>query len=101
MSQRVLVIALLMVLGLFIGSFLGTLVLRLPSRRPVVLARSACPDCGRKLTPIELVPLLSWGIQEGRCRGCQKPISKFYPAMEVGAALIPLWAGISFTGPAL
>lgn len=101
MSSQILLVALLMVLGLVIGSFLATLVLRLPAGKPVVLARSACPNCGRKLTPIELVPLLSWSIQEGRCRGCRKPIPKFYPAMEAGAALVPLWAGLSTSGPTL
>ena len=101
MSQRILLIAFLMLAGLFIGSFLGTLVLRLPDNKPVVLSRSSCPKCGRRLTPIELVPLLSWGIQEGRCRGCGQPIGSFYPLMESATALVPLWAGLSTSGPAL
>ena len=101
MSQRILVVALLMIVGLAIGSFLGTLVLRLPAGKPVVLSRSSCPNCGRKLTPVELIPLVSWSIQEGRCRGCAQPIPRFYPAMEAGAALVPLWASLSTSGPQL
>jgi leader peptidase (prepilin peptidase) / N-methyltransferase len=101
MSQRILLIAFLMLLGLIVGSFLGTLVLRLPENKPVVLSRSSCPKCGRRLTPVELVPLLSWSVQEGRCRGCGQSIGNFYPLMEGAAAVVPLWAGFSTTGPGL
>jgi leader peptidase (prepilin peptidase)/N-methyltransferase len=89
---------LLTLVGLFIGSFLGTLILRLPEDRPVVAARSSCPHCGKRLTALELIPLLSWGIQGGRCRECREPISVFYPAMEIGAALVALWASASVSG---
>src|ERR1700754_4924732 len=78
--------------GLAIGSFLGVLVLRLPERRPVAMARSACPHCGRVLGPLELVPLISWLIQRRRCRGCATTLSVFYPAMESTAATIAVAA---------
>ena len=76
------------VIGLLVGSFLATAVLRIPKRQPIVLARSACPVCGRSLSPLELVPVLSWVFQKGRCKSCGAPISPFYPVMEILSALI-------------
>src|SRR5258706_7556067 len=101
MNDTLLAALLLAIVGLFIGSFLGTLVLRLPDGKPVVAGRSACPRCGHKLSPFEMFPLLSWSIQGGRCRECGGPISALYPAMEVGAALVPLWASMTMSGAAL
>jgi len=72
--------------GLVVGSFLGTLVLRPPKGMPVVTGRSACPHCGHVLGPLELIPLASWLVQRRRCRACGHPISAFYPAMEIAAA---------------
>lgn len=72
----------------FAGSFLGVLIARLPQGRPVALARSACPHCHRRLGPAELVPLLSYAVQRGRCRGCGAPIGRFHPAVELAATAV-------------
>src|SRR4051794_11786691 len=76
------------VVGLLVGSFLATAVLRIPKHQPVVVARSACPACGHLLTPRELIPVLSWVFQNARCRACGARISPFYPTMEIASALI-------------
>ncbi len=68
-----------------IGSFLGTLVLRLPEGQPVVAARSACPHCHHPLAAWDMVPLLSWLLLRGRCRHCGAAIGAFYPGMELAA----------------
>jgi leader peptidase (prepilin peptidase)/N-methyltransferase len=81
--------------GLAVGSFLGVLVLRLPRRRPVAMARSQCPHCGRVLTAWELIPILSWLIQRRRCRACGAKLSAFYPLMELAASGIAV-AAVSF-----
>jgi leader peptidase (prepilin peptidase) / N-methyltransferase len=75
----------------FIGSFLGTLILRLPEGGKVVFARSSCPGCGRLLGPLDLVPLLSWFLLRGRCRQCGTAISFFYPAVELATLGIAAW----------
>jgi leader peptidase (prepilin peptidase) / N-methyltransferase len=76
----------------FIGSFLGVLIIRLPSRAPVALARSMCAHCGTRLGALDLVPLVSFAVLGGRCRYCRTPIGLFYPAVELAAAVIALWA---------
>jgi prepilin signal peptidase PulO-like enzyme (type II secretory pathway) len=82
------VVPLSAVIGLLVGSFLATLVLRLPKREPIVFARSACPRCGHVLGPGELIPVLSWLLQGRRCRACGVPISGFYAVMEIASALV-------------
>lgn len=86
-------------IGLLVGSFLATAVLRLPKRQPIVVARSACPACGHFLTPLELVPVLSWVVLRARCRACGTRISAFYPGMEIASALIAVAGAWWMTWP--
>ncbi|MDP2227457.1 MAG: prepilin peptidase [Moraxellaceae bacterium] len=79
-------------LGPFVGSFLGLMSLRLPEGRPVALARSACPSCGRPLGPLDLVPILSFVLLRGRCRTCAAPIPRRYLALEAACAGLALWS---------
>lgn len=76
----------------FMGSFLTTVAHRLPVGAPIALARSACPSCGETLSPLSLVPVISWLAQRGRCRHCQGRISPSYPLVELAALAIALWA---------
>ena len=87
-----------LVLAPFVGSFLGVVVRRLPAGRPLALGRSACETCGRALGPGELVPLLSWLWQRGRC-GCGRvALSPFYPAIELAALAVALSAAWLLSG---
>jgi leader peptidase (prepilin peptidase)/N-methyltransferase len=69
----------------FVGSFLGVLVRRLPKGRPIAAARSCCEACGHTLSPLELIPLVSFAAQRGRCRACGAPIAWTHPAIELAA----------------
>jgi len=71
------------IFGLFLGSFLNTIALRLETKEKFILARSHCPHCGKTLKWFELIPLLSFLLQKGKCRGCQKKISFRYPLIEI------------------
>ena len=83
----------------FIGSFLGVLIVRLPEHAPIGATRSACPQCGVKLGPIDLVPLVSFLFLRGRCRHCQAPIGAFYPGVEMAAVAVALWAILAGADP--
>ena len=74
--------------GPFVGSFLGVLVRRLPAGRPIAAARSCCEACGRSLSPLELIPLVSFAVQRGRCRSCGAPIAWAHPAIELAALVL-------------
>ncbi len=75
-----------------VGSFLGVLIRRLPAGQDVVRTRSHCEACGRILSPAELVPLLSYAMLRGRCRGCGARIGRFHPAVELAALAVAVWA---------
>jgi leader peptidase (prepilin peptidase)/N-methyltransferase len=79
--------------GLFVGSFLNVCIHRLPKPGMSVWhpRRSHCPSCGRQLTWSENVPLLSWLLQAGRCRGCRWRIPWRYPLVEALTAGAWLW----------
>jgi leader peptidase (prepilin peptidase)/N-methyltransferase len=78
----------LLLLAPFVGSFLGVLIRRLPEGRPIVRGRSHCEWCSTRLTPGDLVPLLSWLVTHGRCRHCRHPLGWFYPGVELAALAI-------------
>jgi leader peptidase (prepilin peptidase)/N-methyltransferase len=76
--------------GLFVGSFLNVAIHRLPREGMSVShpRRSLCPSCGRTLTWAENVPLVSWTVQLGRCRGCGWRIPWRYPLVEALNAVL-------------
>lgn len=91
--------AALALLGLIVGSFLATLVIRWPRGRSVVGGRSACDGCGRTLRASELVPLASALASRGRCRTCAAPIDPRHWQIEAGCALIGAASGLAVPGP--
>ncbi len=87
--------------GPFIGSFLGVLIVRLPEGRPVVVGRSACSSCGHVLGPAELVPVVGYLVLRGRCRSCGRPIGRFHLAVELAALAVAAWAACLSNGDLL
>ena len=82
----------LFVLGAIVGSFLNVVGLRWDSRN--FGGRSRCPDCLKTLRWFELVPILSFLAQKGRCRNCGAKISWQYPLVEIWTGL--LFATVSY-----
>jgi leader peptidase (prepilin peptidase)/N-methyltransferase len=76
------------VLGLFVGSYLGLVVDRLPAGEPTATGRSRCDACSRPLRWFELVPVVSWVVLRGRCRTCRARISATSTVIEAATALL-------------
>jgi leader peptidase (prepilin peptidase)/N-methyltransferase len=74
---------LLFLYGLLLGSFFNVVGIRVPLKLSIVTPRSACPTCGHQLKPYELIPVISYLLQKGKCRGCQSRISPIYPFFEL------------------
>jgi len=70
-------------LGLLIGSFLNVVIYRVPRGESIVTPGSHCPTCGQALRAWELLPVISFLIQKGKCRNCQSHISWRYPVVEL------------------
>jgi leader peptidase (prepilin peptidase)/N-methyltransferase len=83
----------------FVGSFLGVLIVRLPSGIPLAMARSACPHCGTRLGPVDMVPLFSFAMLRGRCRHCGGAIGWFHPAVELAALGVAVLAVLDDPDP--
>jgi len=74
--------------GLALGSFLNVVAARVPLRRSLVKPRSACMSCSAPIAWNDNVPLLSYALLRGRCRGCGAKIGLVYPAVELVTALL-------------
>lgn len=85
-------------LGLILGSFIATIAIRWPEGRSVSRGRSACDSCGKTLKPVELVPVLSYAAQRGRCRACGARVSAVHPAAELLGLAIGVAAGLAAPG---
>lgn len=87
-------------LGLIFGSFFNVVGLRVPKKESIVWPGSHCPSCGQMLTAIELIPVVSYLLQRGKCRRCHAPVSIVYPLMEIvtGALFLFAYVKVGMTG---
>lgn len=71
------------IFGTIFGSFYNVVGLRTPEHIPYNSDRSFCPHCKMILQYYELIPVLSYIIQRGKCRSCKNRISIVYPVTEL------------------
>jgi leader peptidase (prepilin peptidase) / N-methyltransferase len=88
MIPEALLLAYALLVGAAVGSFLNVCISRWPLNLSVVRPRSRCPRCERAILWYENIPIASWLLLRGKCRGCHLPISIQYPAVELGVALV-------------
>jgi leader peptidase (prepilin peptidase)/N-methyltransferase len=103
-------IAVSVLIGLAIGSFLNVVIHRLPRMMErdwtaqcaelsgetpapseplsLLLPRSRCPHCNRQIQAFENIPVVSFLLLHGRCRGCGQSISWRYPVVEAATGLL-------------
>ena len=82
----VLAVALAVVAGLLVGSFLNVVAYRLPRGESLVRPRSRCPSCSAQLRAVDNVPVVSWLALRGRCHHCGAGVSARYPLVELATA---------------
>ncbi|AZP03672.1 prepilin peptidase [Jeotgalibaca ciconiae] len=74
--------------GIIFGSFFNVVGLRVPNNSLFSPTRSYCDTCQRTLTWKELIPIVSYIFQKGKCRKCKESISAIYPIMELTTGLL-------------
>jgi len=74
--------------GLVIGSLLNVVAARVAAGGSLLKPGSRCPACEHPVRPRDNVPVVSWLALHGRCRDCDAPISRRYPLVEAGTALL-------------
>jgi prepilin signal peptidase PulO-like enzyme (type II secretory pathway) len=86
------------ILGLVFGSFGSVLVTRTPGSSSI-FGRSRCPQCKKTLTPVELIPVLSYCVLRGKCKDCKVKIGWMYPTIELLSGLLFLAAWFHHSDP--
>jgi len=111
-------IALSGIMGLIVGSFLNVVIHRLPrmmerewkdqcaelsgEERPklepynLLTPRSACPHCSHPISALENIPVISYLLLRGKCKGCGASISIRYPIVETVSGLLSAFAAWHF-----
>ena len=102
--------AVVLILGLLIGSFLNVVIYRMPvilerqwrdqcaeldGKEPaatetftLATPRSHCPACKAPVTAIQNIPVVSWLALKGRCAACGTRIPARYPLVELATGLL-------------
>ncbi|MDO8634996.1 MAG: prepilin peptidase [Dehalococcoidia bacterium] len=70
------------------GSFLNVIIDRLPRGVSIVHPPSHCDSCGHPLSPIDLIPVLSFLWLRGKCRYCQAKLSLRVPLVELATGIV-------------
>lgn len=84
--------------GACVGSFCNVLIYRIPREEEFVKTPSHCMTCGHNLRWFELIPVVSWLAQGGKCRSCGVKLSPQYPIVESLNAVMWLLTGLLFRG---
>jgi leader peptidase (prepilin peptidase) / N-methyltransferase len=76
------------VIGTILGSFYNVVGLRIPQNKSIRAPRSHCQHCMHTLSPLELIPVLSYIFLGGKCRRCKAPVSALYPTVELSTGIM-------------
>lgn len=107
-----------LLVGLIVGSFLNVVIHRLPKimqrdwaqqcaelrgealaiteKYNLLTPPSTCPHCQHRIGALENMPILSYFLLRGRCKGCGAPISMRYPIIEAVSGVLSCYAAVHF-----
>lgn len=94
MLQQQLLYILTFISGTFFGSYFNLVSDRVVKNKKTSKGRSKCDHCDKTLKPKNLIPLVSYIIQKGKCNYCKKKISLYHPFSEILTGLV--FAGAAY-----
>lgn len=86
--MEILYLIIFFLLGSIMGSFYHALANRLSKEQSIVYPPSHCEKCNHNLRWYELIPIISYIIQGGKCRNCKTKISISYLLMEICTGIL-------------
>lgn len=81
-------VVLFFILGTVLGSFYNVVGLRVPKQQSIITPPSHCVKCDKRLTALDLVPILSYILLRGKCRRCGVSISPIYMCTELATGIL-------------
>ena len=87
---------LMFIIGAILGSFYLVVGTRLPLKENIITGRSRCDNCHKTLKWYELIPIISYLIQGGKCRHCHKPIKIEHLIVEIVTGILFLFGYLYF-----
>ena len=81
--MEILYIIIFFIFGIIMGSFYYVIATRLSRNLSIISPPSHCEKCNHKLEWFELIPIISYIIQGGKCRICKEKIPISYLLMEI------------------
>ena len=106
-SSEFILLAYLFLTGLVVGSFLNTVVYRLPlmsglvnrvdkfNKFNFITPRSHCDNCNYKIPFYLNIPVISYIALKGKCSKCSHKIPSQYPLVEILTGVVFGWLFIS------
>ena len=89
------------ILGALWGSFANVCIIRIPQGKGVVVGRSFCVKCNKKIQWFDNIPIISYLLLKFKCRNCKTKISFQYFLVEsislINFLVLYLIFGISLT----
>ena len=89
------------ILGALWGSFANVCIIRMPQGKGVVVGRSFCIKCNKKIQWFDNIPIISYLLLKFKCRNCKTKISFQYFLVEtislINFLVLYLIFGISLT----
>ncbi len=73
--------------GMIFLSFFDVLATRIP-KGETLLGRSHCEHCDKQLKLVDVIPVLGFIINRGKCSTCHSPIPYYHPLIEIFGGLL-------------
>ena len=94
--MNVIIAIYIFIIGTIMGSFFNVVAHRLSNNESIIKPGSHCESCQHLLKWYELIPIISFLIQGGRCRQCHTKLSWWYPLIEIITGLFYLFSYLYF-----
>jgi len=95
---KFMIILLVIIGGVFAGWVASAITYRFIIEAKLFMPHFECPRCLTKINGIDVVPLLGYIVNAGRCHHCGQKISPIYPLLEILCPILFVFIYFVFAG---